>query len=299
MDETWKLDDSQHRRTYGRIERESFGDSQPVDNPQVVITGGQPGSGKSKLLEQSRELFPDGNVVVINGDDLRNFHPQAKELLKQDDNKFAERTDPDCREWTKKLFERAIETKRNIVFESTMREAGPISKTMKRLRASGYHLTAKVVATHERFSTTGIFRRYEEQKAAKGYGRWSELSSHDAGYEGMPKTVEYIEKHGLVDRLEVFSRSGVLLYTNDFVNGKWQKPPNALAVIKAERERDATSSEKANFQSDWKRIFGLLEYRNAPLRDLERARSAFEKLDRALQKEPASSKSKKEPKQFQ
>jgi hypothetical protein len=64
--------------------------------------------------------------------------------------------------------------------------------------------------------STGIFRRYEEQKAAKGYGRWSELSSHDAGYEGMPKTVEYIEKHGLVDRLEVFSRSGDLLYTNDF-----------------------------------------------------------------------------------
>lgn len=288
MDETWKLDDSQHRRTYGRIERENFGDSQPVDNPQVVITGGQPGSGKSKLLEQSRELFPDGNVVVINGDDLRNFHPQATEILKQDDNKFAERTDPDCREWTKKLFERAIDTKRNIVFESTMREAGPISKTMKRLRAGGYHLTAKVVATHERFSTTGIFRRYEEQKAAKGYGRWSELSSHDAGYEGMPKTVEYIEKHGLVDRLEVFSRSGELLYANDFVNGKWQQSPNALAVIKAERGREPTSSEKANFQSDWKRIFGLLEYRNAPLRDFERARSVFARLESGLKREPDS-----------
>lgn len=288
MAESFKLSAADHERYFSDIEADLLRHTQPVSQPVVVITGGQPGSGKSKLLEQSKKDFLDGNVVVINGDDLRDYHPKAEEIFRLDDNKFAERTDPDCREWTKKLFERAIDTKRNIVFESTMREAGPISKTMKRLRAGGYHLTAKVVATHERFSTTGIFRRYEEQRAAKGYGRWSELSSHDAGYEGMPKTVEYIEKHGLVDRLEVFSRSGVLLYDNDFVNGKWQKSPNALAVIKAEREREATSSEKANFQSDWKRIFGLLEYRNAPLRDFERARSVFARLESGLKGEPDS-----------
>lgn len=288
MAEHWKLDDNQHERVYRRIERERFGDSAPVKNPQVVITGGQPGSGKSKLLEQAKELFSDGNVVVINGDDLRNFHPHAREILKHDDRKFAERTDPDCREWTKKLFERAIETKRNIVFESTMREAGPISKTMKLLRESGYHLTARVVATHERYSTTGIFRRYEEQKAAKGYGRWSELSSHDAGYVGMPETVEYIEKQGLVDRLEVYSRSGDLLYANDYVNGKWQKSASALEAIMVERHRTPTESEMANFQSDWKRVFGLLEYRNAPLRDLERARSVFDRLEFVLKSDPDS-----------
>lgn len=286
MAENWKLDDNQHERVYRRIERERFGDSAPVENPQVVITGGQPGSGKSKLLEQAKELFSDGNVVVINGDDLRNFHPHAREILKHDDSKFAERTDPDSREWTKKLFERVIETRRNIVFESTMREAGPISKTMKLLRESGYRLTARVVATHERYSITGIFRRYEEQKAAKGYGRWSELSSHDAGYVGMPETVEYIEKQGLVDRLEVYSRSGDLLYANDYVNGKWQKSASALEAIMAERQRTPTESEMANFQSDWKRVFGLLEYRNAPLRDLERARSVFDRLEAGLKDKP-------------
>lgn len=46
-----------------------------------------------------------------------------------------------------------------------------------------------------------------------------------------------------------------------------------------ERHRTPTESEMANFQSDWKRVFGLLEYRNAPLRDLERARSVFDRLE--------------------
>jgi len=285
MAEGFKLGAADHERYYRDIETDLLRNTRPVSQPRIVITGGQPGSGKSKLLEQGKKDFSDENVVVINGDDLRSYHPHAEEIFRLDDNKFADRTDPDCREWTKRLFERAIETKRNIVFESTMREADPISKTMKRLKAGGYHLTAKVVASHERFSTTGIFRRYEEQKSVKGYGRWSELSSHDAGYSGMLKTVEYIEKHGLVDRLEVYSRSGDLLYANNYDNGKWQNSAIALVVIKAERERAPTEAEKANFQSDWRRIFGLLEYRNAPLRDLERARSVFDRLESGLKNE--------------
>lgn len=282
MDESFKIDERRHQEIYKRIERESFGDTKPAENPRVIITGGQPGSGKSKLLEQSRELFADGNVVVINGDDLRNFHPRTEEILKQDDRKFAEKTDPDSREWTKQLFDRAIETRRNIVFESTMREAGPISKTMERLRTEGYHLTAKVVATPERMSTTGIFRRYEEQKAEKGYGRWSELSSHDAGYEGMPKTVGHIEKHGLVDRLEVYNRAGELLYENEYKDGKWQRSARAVEVIEAERQREPTQKERDNFRSDWQRINDLMEERKAPVKELEKAHSVYEKLERGL-----------------
>jgi len=29
--------------------------------------------------------FPDGNVVVINGDELRHYHLKADKILKQDD----------------------------------------------------------------------------------------------------------------------------------------------------------------------------------------------------------------------
>ncbi|NJL70871.1 MAG: AAA family ATPase [Candidatus Competibacteraceae bacterium] len=292
MDESFKLDERRHQEIYRRIEKEVFGETKPVEHPRVIITGGQPGSGKSKLLEISKEQFPDGNVVVINGDDLRNYHPRRQQIQKEDDKKFAEKTDPDSREWTRKLFDRAIETKRNIVFESTMREAGPISKTMERLRKDGYHLTAKVVATHERMSTTGIFRRYEEQKAEKGYGRWSELSSHDAGYEGMPKTVGYIEKHGLVDQLEVYNRAGVLLYSNETSGRQWKKGPRAVEVIEAERQREPTEKERNNFRSDWQRIAELMEDRKAPLIERENARAVYEKLDRVMNKKRESAKSK-------
>ncbi|MBD4092889.1 hypothetical protein GUH73_09490, partial [Xanthomonas citri pv. citri] len=75
--------------------------------------------------------------------------------------------------WTKQLFDRTIETRRNVVFEGTMREAGPITETMRRLKEAGYYVVARVIAANERDSMAGIHRRYEEQKAAKGFGRWS------------------------------------------------------------------------------------------------------------------------------
>ncbi|MBX9690970.1 MAG: zeta toxin family protein [Cyanobacteria bacterium] len=75
-----------------------------------------------------------------------------------------------------------------------------------RLKKAGYQITAKVVACHERVSTIGIFMRYESQKAQKGFGRFSDLVSHDDGYKGMPKTLEHIERTKLVDRIEVFDR---------------------------------------------------------------------------------------------
>jgi hypothetical protein len=284
MDESFKLSAREHERIYKKIETDMLRKTEAVLHPQVIITGGQPGSGKSKLLEQSKKDFPDRNVVVINGDDVRGYHPQAEEIFKLDDKRFAERTDPDSRAWTKQLFDRAIETKRNIIFESTMREVGPISETMVRLKNEGYHVTAMVVATHERMSTTGIFRRYEEQKSKKGYGRWSDLSSHDAGYEGMPRTVEHIESHGLVDRLEVYNRSGELIYGNENRGAAWDKAPKAVQAIEVERQREPSEKEREDFRSDWLRIRELMGERKAPLRDIQRGRTAEQKLERGLSK---------------
>lgn len=265
----FKLSEDDHKRIYEKIERRSFANTTPVEKPRIIITGGQPGSGKSRLIELSKEDFPDCNVVVINGDDLRYYHPQAEKILQLDDKRFAERTDPDSRNWTRELFDKAIEEKRNIIFESTMREAGPLSKTMMRLKEAGYQITAKVVACHERMSTTGIFMRYENQKAEKGAGRFSEVASHDAGYEGMPKTLDRIEQNKLVDKIEVYDRFGDKLYTNELKENRWKDHPRAAETVQSERSRQPTGAEVQQFQIDWKLINTLMEKRQATLREFD------------------------------
>lgn len=284
MDRHFKLDANKHEQIYQKIESRLFQETRSSLRPRAVIMGGQPGSGKSKLLEASREVFPDGNVVVINGDELREYHPQSPEIFKLDDKRYAERTDADSRVWTKRVFDKAIETKRNIIFESTMREAEPISETMKRLRDEGYELTAKVVATHERISKTSIYMRYEQQKYDKGYGRFTSQDSHDAGYVGMPKTVDHIDKNKLVDCLEVYNRSGVLLFSKTLKEGQWDRDEYAAKIVETERHRAPTDKEIADLRADWHRILNHMEERNAPLKELEQARSVRQGIERDLAK---------------
>lgn len=280
MDQDYKLDEETHERTYRIIEKNLFQNTHSAAHPRVMIMGGQPGSGKSKLLEASHELFPDGNVVVINGDELRAYHPKSNEIFKLDDKRYAERTDADTRVWTKRAFDRAIETKRNIIFESTLREANPIADTMKRLRQEGYHLTAKVVATHRRISKTGVHLRYETQKFDKGYGRFTPQASHDAGYDGMPQTVDYIEQNKLVDRLEVYNRDGDLLWDNELKGAEWEKEPGARKVIEAERGRVPTEKELRGLRSDWDKIEELMQIRKAPLHETKEAKAIRQDLER-------------------
>ncbi len=277
MDDAFKLDEKTHQRIYKEIECEQFSFTKPVDNPRVIITGGQPGSGKSRILDLSKAEFHDRNVVLINGDEYRQYHPMLDRIKEVDDKRLAEFTDPDCRIWTKRLFDKAIETRRNIIFESTLRDPGPISETMKVLRDQGYHLKIKIVATPRWSSITAIFARYEDQKATQGYGRWSAFSSHDAGFEGLPRTVGHIENNRLVDEIQVYSRSLQLLYENDLRTPKGKS--SALIAIDKERDRSPNSKELIDFQNRWLRILELMMARTAPRKEIESAREIKNKLE--------------------
>lgn len=259
----FQLEPGKHAALYQKIERQHFIGTQPVDRPQAIILGGQPGAGKSGLLEASKHDFADQNVVTINGDELRYYHPQYRAIQKADERRFAELTDPHARLWTKQLFDRTIDTHRNVVFEGTMREVGPITETMRRLRRAGYFVVARVIAASARDSMAGIHRRYEEQKAAKGFGRWSNVQAHDEAYQGMPVTVECIEQHQLADRLEVYDRRGRAIYENSLSGHDWARQPAARAAIEAERQRQLSPDECLQTQAEWATILAMMASRRA------------------------------------
>lgn len=269
-DNRFQLSPRKHATLYEKIERHHFKDTAPAEQPQAIILGGQPGAGKSGLLEASKQGFADRNVVTINGDELRYYHPQYLAIQKADERRFAELTDPHARPWTKQLFDRTIETRRNVVFEGTMREAGPITETMRRLKAAGYYVVARVIAANERDSMAGIHRRYEEQKAAKGFGRWSNVQAHNDAYKGMPTTLEYIEHHKLADRVQVYDRKGNVLYDNELQGNEWKQQPAARTTVEAERNRPPTPEERRQHESEWTTILAMMVARRADEREIER-----------------------------
>lgn len=269
--EKYKLSAERHEAVYRIIERLSFLDTTPKEYPQAIILGGQPGAGKSRLLDYSFNEIPGHNAVKINGDDFRQWHPRINDILLENEASMAQHTDPDVRVWTKRLFDTAIETRRNVIFEGTMRVRDAISATMSRLRSEGYHVTARVVAAHERQSVAGIFSRYEAQKKESGHGRMAPLPIHDQAYIGMLDTIDNIEVNCLADRIQVFNRSGNVIYDAKLLGGVWDNP-GAMAAIEQERNRIPTILEARALLADWKNIIILMKERGASKEELSVAR---------------------------
>lgn len=248
MDESYKLSLERHEAIFKRLEKRMLASSKETDSPRIAILGGQPGAGKSYLIDFAQEhIFPDREPAVINGDDYRMEHPQADQILADDDKKFAARTDPDVRDWTKRLFDSAIAGRRDIIFEGTMRNKGPIMETIQNLHDEGYKVDVLVMAVRGEVSRVGTLARYEGQKEKNKYGRWTPPESHDEAYENMPDTVLAIENKSPIDSMRVYNRAGELLYENTRQDGVYQKPPqtaDAKAAIVKERTRPPTQEEQ-------------------------------------------------------
>ncbi len=124
--------------------------------------------------------------------------------------------DPDVREWTRKIFDEAMNKKFNIIFEGTLR-THQICETMKKLKQLGYEITLRILAVNELISRAAIYSRYIKKFKASGknVARFSEKKAHDEAYSGMLKTIEIIEKEKLCDKLEVFNRDGQLLFSSE------------------------------------------------------------------------------------
>jgi predicted ABC-type ATPase len=266
-DEAYRLSKIDHEIIFNSLLKDLLGKTSSQELPRIVILGGQPGSGKSKLTDIAKEMIFDNQpVAVINGDDYRMAHPKAEEIFKKHDKAFAEMTDPDVRGWTPRLLGAAIQGTRNIIFEATMRNREPLMSTINHLKENGYIIDVMVMAVHERMSRAGIVKRYENQKAKGGIARWTSFEAHDEAYRNMPETVEAIEKQSPIDSIRVYNRAGDALYSNERKAGvfksslPWQ---NAKAAILKERDRPLSMSEERLLQENVKDIQRMMEKRGA------------------------------------
>jgi hypothetical protein len=239
--------------------------------------------------------FAPQTAAVINGDEYRDAHPQAQTILFLDDKLFAERTDPDVRVWTRRLFDSAIKNKRNIIFEGTMRQPKPIMETIAKLKQSGYMVEILAMAVKKELSELGIIERYEDQKNFYGAGRWTPPPAHDVAYANMPNTLEQIESTLPVDRIRVYTRSLECLYDNrPGITQEERKPPAAKLAILEERARPLPKDDLESLKMAWERLAIMQAQRGADgeeclivrdkLIDLEKAIDATRSIESNSQK---------------
>lgn len=201
----YKLSDEEYNEKYNLIKKIFFKGKTPMNRPIAIIVGGQTGAGKGLLISNGKKQFEDDNVIIINSDEFKPFHPKASEIAEKYSTYFTKVTDQETNTWTSNLFDEAIQNKYNIIFEGTMKNTRIIS-TIQKLQENGYEVIVKALAVPFPDSLTAIHERYEEQLQTKGWGRLVTIEHHDESYNGMPKTINEIEKQEAFDELDIYSK---------------------------------------------------------------------------------------------
>ena len=200
----YKLSDEEHKEIEEKIKMIMLFDKYPVENPRAIIDIAPPASGKTGLNGYGQEQFEDNNVVIINSDELKPFHPKIDEIAKLYPEYYTKVTDQESNTWTSALFDEALKQGYNVIFEGTGRNARILDTIKEKMQ--GYHVTVRGMAVHELNCLHSILERYEAQVATKGWGRLVTLSHFYETYNEMPKTIDKIEKSGIVDVIEIYKR---------------------------------------------------------------------------------------------
>lgn len=247
---------------YKDVERDALTRTTPQENPKAILLGGQPGAGKSALAAEAiRELRANGGAVVIDADRMREENPRYKQLSRDDPQHAADRTQKEAGEWATRLTLAAVENRRNLVVDGTMRSPENIRDLTARLKEHGYEVEARVLAVNPETSMTRARLRFEEQVAERGTGRFVNKEQHDNAYAGMVESVRALERDKLADSVRVYDANQRQIYENSQERGDWKKKAEAVQTLEQERDRAWTHAERRDYVSALYDINTLAKYR--------------------------------------
>lgn len=181
-------------------------DQQSAPVPHFVSVGGQPGAGKGRVLESMAAALP--GAVIVNGDELRRFHPDYEQLMRDDPLRMPEVTASASGPWVGMANEYLRQQRVSAIVETTLRDAAMLRGEFETFKAAGYTTELRVVAVPLEVSREGTVTRYLGQVGRFGAGRWTPGEHHDRAAAAVPETVAALTSSGLVDRVVVQDRDG-------------------------------------------------------------------------------------------
>ena len=184
-----------------------------TDSPRAIILAGQPGAGKGGLASASLKEM-DGNAVVIDTDACRDAHPNVEEFRKARPYGWAEDTHPDASAWAKELLGKAIEERKNFVFDTTLSDPGKAVALIEHLKDKGYQVEVRAVATSLVESELGVDQRFTGSVDRNGFGRFVPDTVRREIYEGLPKTLDTVAKELPDVPISVHNREGQKVFDN-------------------------------------------------------------------------------------
>lgn len=256
MKEMYKLSNEEHEKILKDIMNDVFKDAKSFEHPKIFIMGGQPGAGKSTYIDKLINSEEGKDCLIINGDEYRCYHPKIKEIYTKHPDDLATITDLDVRDWTQRIFAKAIQNRNNIIFEGTMRTP-QICNTIKDLHNLGYSVNVHVMAVNFYESKLSTYSRFEEAVKAGGMPRHTPPEAHDETYTRMLDTIQQIEDEGCFDKITIHGRDKDIHLTS---NGERGRVGSVMAILK-HREKVWSKSKYNNYQNWANNVINSMQQR--------------------------------------
>ena len=254
------IDEKTHSGIYERVVREAlFRLVTSSPNPRIILVGGQPGAGKTKAAGQALEgLRSEGyGAALINGDDLRPFHPKYAELIKQDKATAAEKTGLDVGLWVERAIREAAEKKYNVVVETTLRQPEKVRQTLAAFKQHGFAVELRVLVVDKAYSNLGIYQRFAHALSIKNaVPRFTPQRFHESTLQQMPLSIEVAAS--VTDKITYLNRENTVLYDTQ---QSTQKPVDALLTL---RKQNLSPKQLAEIAYEWKQLRLALDRSGVP-----------------------------------
>ncbi|MEV7518641.1 zeta toxin family protein [Streptomyces diastaticus] len=216
--------------------------------PVVVIVGGQPGAGKTKVADLvEAALGQRGGAVRIGRDLYKAAHRHYPAAVAADVRTAGSRVRPDTSYWQAAIEEYVREHALDAVVESALADADEFRISAAAYRRRRHRIEVVALAAPEAWSQLGILDRFLTEAASGTGGRFVAWTNHDTCAKNMLTTLAAIEAEQLADRVTVVTRDSTVLYDNELVEGVWRRRPAADKAVVRARSRMWTARETSAF----------------------------------------------------
>lgn len=248
----YKLSEEELQRIQEDIIELMLSGKTPVENPTAVFHIGPPGSGKTGLNGYGIKQVPNNNIIVINNDELKPFHPKADEISKLYPEYYIKVTNEASKVWTDALMDRALELGYNVMYEGTGRKIKIFARMISKMNQHGYKIVVRAMAVHELNCLMSILERYEYQVQRKGWGRLVSVDTFYKAYDNeMLDTIDIFESLREISAVEVYKRgsqpsSPIKIYGSDESSKRFPSARYAVIGGRAEDSKNAFEAFKAH-----------------------------------------------------
>ena len=225
-------------------------------HPNAILLGGQSGAGKTTIHRVKQREF-QGNIIIIDGDSYRSFHPDYLDLQEKYGRDSVDYTKVFAGQMVEYLVDELSKKGYHLLIEGTLRTTEVPRKTAQLLITKGYQVSLALIATKPELSYLSTLIRYEELYAIDpSQARATPKEHHDRIVEHLVDNLRELENDKIFNQVQIYRRDQSCVYDSqvdetsaavvlhECLFGKWNKVEKEMLKLGQERLRELGGIDK-------------------------------------------------------